>query len=135
MCKLCDQGNPQNHFASRREFLKGTVAAGAAAAGLNLFAARPAAAQDAGPPGGTGLPGRRYVIRGGYVMSMDPFVGDFVQADVLVEGNKILAVRPNLGAVGGPTIDATGRIVMPGFIDTHFTSSRRLCAAFSPMAC
>jgi cytosine/adenosine deaminase-related metal-dependent hydrolase len=49
---------------------------------------------------------------------MDPKVGDFPVADVLVEGKKILDVGPNLGA-SGPTIDATGRIVMPGFIDTH----------------
>ena len=27
-------------------------------------------------------------------MSMDPQVGDFVKADVLVEGKKIVAVRP-----------------------------------------
>src|SRR5262249_59501832 len=60
----------------------------------------------------------RYVIRGGSVMSMDPNVGDFVEADVLVEGKKILAVGPNLGA-SGAVIDARGRIVMPGFIDTH----------------
>src|SRR5262249_32997107 len=42
----------------------------------------------------------------------------FAQADVLVEGKKILAVGPNLNA-GGAVIDARGRIVMPGFIDTH----------------
>ena len=29
-------------------------------------------------------------------MSMDPQVGDFAQADVLVEGKKILAVGPSL---------------------------------------
>jgi len=74
---------------------------------------------DQNPPGGTGQPGRRYIIRGGSVMSMDPTVGDFAQADVLVEGNKILAVGPNLQASGAAIIDATGRIVMPGFIDTH----------------
>src|SRR5262249_33057783 len=74
---------------------------------------------DQGPPGGTGQPGRRYIIRGGSVMSMDPQVGDFAQADVLVEGKKILAVGPNLQATGAAIIDATGRIVMPGFIDTH----------------
>ena len=49
---------------------------------------------------------------------MDPKVGDFVQADVLVEGRKILAVGPNLQADAG-VIDARGRIVMPGFVDTH----------------
>src|ERR1700726_2044367 len=52
-------------------------------------------------------------------MSLDPKVGDFAQADVLVEGKKILAVGPNLHAGGAAEIDARGRIVMPGFIDTH----------------
>jgi 5-methylthioadenosine/S-adenosylhomocysteine deaminase len=117
MCKLCDAGLPHNHFGSRRNFLKGAVATGVAAAGLNLFAARPAAADD--PPMDSGRLGRRYVIRGGSVMSLDPKVGDFAQADVLVEGKRILAVGPNLQAGGAAVIDASGRIVMPGFIDTH----------------
>jgi len=120
MCKLCDRGSLQNHyFASRRDFLKGTAAIGATTAGLSLFAARPASADDDDAPEGAGRPGRRYVIRGGSVMSMDPKVGDFVQADVLVEGKKILAVGANLGAGDAGVIDARGRIVMPGFIDTH----------------
>jgi len=117
MCKLCDLGKPQAHFGSRRNFLKGAAASGIAAMGLNFFAARPAAADD--PPVDCGKPGRRYVIRGGSVMSLDPKVGDFAQADVLVEGKKILAVGTNLQAGGAAVIDATGRIVMPGFIDTH----------------
>ena len=119
MCKLCDEGKLQNHFGSRRRFLKGAAATGVAAAGLNLFAARPVAAEDADLPEDSGKPGRRYLIRGGSVMSMDPKVGDFVKADVLVEGKKILAVGPNLGASDAGVIDAGGRIVMPGFIDTH----------------
>jgi 5-methylthioadenosine/S-adenosylhomocysteine deaminase len=129
MCRLCDAGMPQKHFGlrrslgsrltSRRGFLAGAAATGAAAAaGLSLFAPRPTTAQVGTPPAGAGIPGQRYVIKGGAVMSMDPAVGDFPQADVLVEGNKIVAVGPNLGA-SGEVIDATGRIVMPGFIDTH----------------
>jgi 5-methylthioadenosine/S-adenosylhomocysteine deaminase len=118
MCRLCDAGFRQNHFGSRRNFLKGAAATGiAAAGGLKLFAPRPAAADAGGLPNGTGMPGRRYVLRGGSVMSMDPAVGDFSKADVLIEGNKILAVGPNLN--GGAVIDVSGRIVMPGFIDTH----------------
>jgi len=118
MCSLCDQG--RGFFRSRRDFLKGAAATGAVAAtGLKLFAPRPAAAQNADMPSLTGAPSRRYVIRGGAVMSMDPRVGDFPKADVLVEGDKIVAVRPNLSAGGAAEIDATGRIVMPGFIDTH----------------
>ena len=73
MCKLCDAGFRQNHFDSRRNFLKGAAATGiAAAGGLKLFAPRPAAAEPVVCPNGTGMPGRRYVIRGGAVMSMDP---------------------------------------------------------------
>src|SRR5262249_38366247 len=120
MCKLCQRGSLQNHyFASRRDFLKGAAAVGATTAGLSLFAARRAAADDDDAPEGAGRPGRRYVIRGGSVMSMDPKVGDFAQADVLVEGKKILAVGRNLGAGDAGVIDARGRLVMPGLIDTH----------------
>jgi 5-methylthioadenosine/S-adenosylhomocysteine deaminase len=127
MCKLCDEGKPQDHTRSpggsqlgRRDFLKTATATGVAAAGLNLFAARPVEAHDGGdPPEDHGRHRRRYIIRGGHVMSMDPHVGDFAQADVLVEGKKILAVRPNLHARDAGEIDARGRIVMPGFIDTH----------------
>ena len=122
MCKLCDAGSPQPHrWNSRRGFLKaasaGTVAA---ASGLALFTPREARADDDDRcPEFTGRHGRRYLIRGGAVMSMDPKVGDFAHADVLVEGKKILAVGPNLSAFDVPVIDARGRIVMPGFIDTH----------------
>jgi len=119
MCTLCDEGIPQIHSSSRRDFLKATAATGVAAAGANLFAARPAVADDGDVPADTGRRGRRYIIRGGSVMSMDPKVGDFPQADVLVEGKTILAVGPNLHAGGAAEIDARGRIVMPGFIDTH----------------
>src|SRR5205814_1630201 len=119
MCKLCDERIPQSHSASRRDFLKGTAATAAFAASPNLFSAHPAAADGGDPPEDSGRPGRRYIIRGGSVLSMDPKVGDFAKADVLVEGKKILAVGPNLHAGGADVIDARGRIVMPGFIDTH----------------
>jgi len=126
MCTLCDQGKPQDHSRKaqrsqlgRRDFLKASTATAVGAAGLNLFAARPAAADGSGPPEDHGRHGRRYVIRGGHVMSMDPAVGDFVTADVLIEGKKIKEIGPNLHAGGAGEIDARGKIVMPGFIDTH----------------
>jgi 5-methylthioadenosine/S-adenosylhomocysteine deaminase len=128
MCILCDQGKPQDHARikqlgnqlGRRDFLKASTATAAAAAGIGLFNAPQAAAHDvAGPPLDTGKPGRRYVIRNGHVMSMDPGVGDIVNGDVLVQGNKIVAIGRNLQAGGADEIDAEGRVVMPGFIDTH----------------
>ena len=118
MCKLCDEGKPQDHGASRRDFLKVSTATGAAA-GLGLFAAPTATEASDDAPRDSGRPGRRYLIRRGHVMSMDPAVGDFVEADVLVEGRRIIRVGPNLRAEGAAEIDARGRIVMPGFIDTH----------------
>ena len=53
------------------------------------------------------------------MLSLDPIVGDFERADVLIFGSKIAAVGPNLSASEAEIIDASRAIVMPGFIDTH----------------
>jgi len=78
------------------------------------------------PPPHTGRPGRRYVIRNGYVMTMEPGTpgansafGEFIEGDVLVEGKTIKAIGKNLQAGNATEIDARGKVVMPGFIDTH----------------
>ncbi|PWU03854.1 MAG: amidohydrolase [Terriglobia bacterium] len=64
---------------------------------------------------------RRILLQGGIVLSLDPKVGDFEKADVLIEGKRIAAVGPNLAASARSAlvVNATDRIVMPGFIDTH----------------
>ncbi|AOS64761.1 cytosine deaminase-like metal-dependent hydrolase [Actinoalloteichus hymeniacidonis] len=65
-------------------------------------------------------------------MSMDPTVGNFENADVLIEGKRIVAVGPGIDASDAEVIDARGRIVMPGFVDTHHhlfeTAERALLA-------
>lgn len=43
-----------------------------------------------------------------------PFIGD-----ILVKGGKIDAIGENLHAEGLKVVDARGRVVAPGFIDTH----------------
>ncbi len=56
------------------------------------------------------------VIRGGTVVDGSggaPFV-----ADVAIDGDRIVAVGENLGA-GRDEIDASGKIVTPGFVDVH----------------
>jgi cytosine/adenosine deaminase-related metal-dependent hydrolase/ribose/xylose/arabinose/galactoside ABC-type transport system permease subunit len=63
-------------------------------------------------------PGRR-LLKGGIVISLDPAVGDFTPGDVLIEDDTIVSVGPNLTADGAEVIDATGMIVIPGFVDTH----------------
>ncbi|HVR34132.1 MAG TPA: amidohydrolase family protein [Acidimicrobiia bacterium] len=61
----------------------------------------------------------RKLITGGIVLSLDPAIGDLIEGDVLVEDDRILAVGRDLGASDAEVIDATGMIVMPGFVDTH----------------
>src|SRR5438128_6287773 len=62
---------------------------------------------------------QRLLIRNGFVVSMDPDVGDIPKGDVLVEGGAIVEVGRGLGVSEAEEIDASGMIVMPGFIDTH----------------
>jgi cytosine/adenosine deaminase-related metal-dependent hydrolase len=64
-------------------------------------------------------PRRPILIRGGTVLSLDRAVGDHEAADVLIEGGRISAVRPNISAPNAEVIEAGNMIVMPGFVDTH----------------
>jgi 5-methylthioadenosine/S-adenosylhomocysteine deaminase len=61
----------------------------------------------------------RIVLRDGFVVTMDSELGDLPRADVLIEDDKIAAVGPDLDVSDAETIDASGAIVIPGFIDTH----------------
>ena len=66
---------------------------------------------------------RRILLKGGVVLTLDRQVGDFAQADVLIEDGKIREVRPNIAdRDAAAVVDATNRIVNPGFIDTHHHS-------------
>jgi 5-methylthioadenosine/S-adenosylhomocysteine deaminase len=60
----------------------------------------------------------RMLLRGGYVITMDPAIGDVPDCDVLVEGDRIAAVQRHI-TVDADVLDLTGRIVIPGFVDTH----------------
>jgi len=62
---------------------------------------------------------KQILLKGGTVLTMDPELGNFRNADVLIEGTKIAAVGPNLAVNGAEVIDASNMIVMPGFVDTH----------------
>jgi 5-methylthioadenosine/S-adenosylhomocysteine deaminase len=60
----------------------------------------------------------RILIRGGILLTLDNSLGE-TRGDVLVEGDRIAEVGPNLSADGAQVIDADGDIVMPGMVDTH----------------
>jgi 5-methylthioadenosine/S-adenosylhomocysteine deaminase len=65
------------------------------------------------------VPTDRKLVKGGTVLSLDREVGDFAEGDVLIDGDKIVQVGPNLSAEGAEVIDASGKIVIPGFVDSH----------------
>ena len=72
-----------------------------------------------GKPAGA-LPSRgEFIVRGAWVLTMDPALGDFPDGDLHVRDGVIVAVGRNLDAPGVAVIDARDMIAMPGFIDTH----------------
>jgi 5-methylthioadenosine/S-adenosylhomocysteine deaminase len=70
-------------------------------------------------PEGVGAKGRRTLIKGGTILSMDERVGDYATGDVLIEGSTIAEIAPSISAPDAAVIDAAGHIVMPGFVDAH----------------
>ena len=56
------------------------------------------------------------VIRGGTII--DGSGGEPIEGDIAIVGGKISAIGPNLPK-GDEEIDATGKIVTPGFVDPH----------------
>jgi cytosine/adenosine deaminase-related metal-dependent hydrolase len=65
-------------------------------------------------------PNRHLLLRRGTVITMDRAVGDFVEADVHIQGKHIVAVaRDAKVPAGTQVIDARGTIVIPGLVDCH----------------
>lgn len=106
---------PKVTGVTRREVLS---LFGAAAVG-SVMQGRPAlAAQAAGRQAGSAR--GEYLIRGGQVVSVDPALGTLPRADVHIRGGLIQAIGQDLTAPGATVIDASNRIVMPGFVETHW---------------
>ncbi|MDO8485739.1 MAG: amidohydrolase family protein [Candidatus Limnocylindrales bacterium] len=61
----------------------------------------------------------RTLIKNGIVLTQDPALGEMSGADILIEDDRIVSVGHGLAAADAKVIDATGDIVIPGFIDTH----------------
>jgi cytosine/adenosine deaminase-related metal-dependent hydrolase len=62
------------------------------------------------------------LIKGGYVLTMDPALGDLPTGEVLIDGDEIVQVATRVDshrASRAEKIDASGMIVMPGLIDNH----------------
>jgi 5-methylthioadenosine/S-adenosylhomocysteine deaminase len=114
---------------SRREVI--TAGGAMAAAVSSPIAANTASAQGNAGADATldrlrrtaGESGRRILIRGGVIISMDVGVGDFAAGDVLIEGKRIIGVAPDLSGAAQSgnviVVDAAGMVVIPGMVDCH----------------
>lgn len=61
---------------------------------------------------------KKTLIRCGWIVSMDPSIGERTGEEILIEGDKIVAVGKDLGPAD-ETIDASDMIAIPGLVDAH----------------
>jgi len=98
-------------FLDRRSLLKGVAGlAGGAAAGSFLPGTAEAQVSNQS---------RAILIKGGHVISMDSTIGDIENGDVLIERGAITSVGRNLRAPNAQVVDASSKLVLPGFVDAH----------------
>jgi cytosine/adenosine deaminase-related metal-dependent hydrolase len=78
-------------------------------------------AQDAAEEKGRLTMSKELLVKGGHVVTVDPDLGDLPVGDVLAADGVITAVGQNLqpATADAEVIDAAGRLVIPGLVDTH----------------
>jgi 5-methylthioadenosine/S-adenosylhomocysteine deaminase len=77
---------------------------------------------------------KELLIKGGYVVTVDPDLGDLPVGDVLAADGVITAVGPDLkpATAGAEVVDAAGRLVIPGLVDTHRHVWQGAIGGFTP---
>jgi 5-methylthioadenosine/S-adenosylhomocysteine deaminase len=90
------------------------------------------AAAQGGDPELTQLQSRRSIlIKGGVVLTLAS--NDFAKADVLIADGRIREIGPEIAASGDMAqVDATNRILIPGFVDTHSHSYQGILRSILP---
>ena len=104
-------------FSRRESLLAGGAFAVAAAAATRTALAAESGERFAPQPALS--PGKRLLLKGGTIISMDRGIGDLARGDVLIQGTKISAVAPDIAANGARVMDAADMILIPGLIDCH----------------
>jgi 5-methylthioadenosine/S-adenosylhomocysteine deaminase len=87
---------------------------------LGLGGLSQAKAQSSIPAAAPLPPRTNFVIRGAYVFTMDPVLGELPQGDVHVRDGTIAAVGRGIDAPGALTIDGSDAVVLPGLVETHW---------------
>ncbi|MDJ0490239.1 amidohydrolase family protein [Rhodococcus qingshengii] len=78
--------------------------------------------QSATPPAHTPRPHAPHrLLRGATVVTVDPDLGNFEHADILIANGRIAEIAPRITTEDDDVevIDAGGMIALPGFVDTH----------------
>lgn len=117
-------------IACRRGFLAAMTGAVLPLLGSSIARAQPALEAQAAPA--TGRPGQgEYILRNAYIMTMDPQLGEIPSGSVHVKDGVIAALGERVDAPFAETIDASGMIVLPGLIDTHWHMWHTLFRSFA----
>jgi 5-methylthioadenosine/S-adenosylhomocysteine deaminase len=122
MSRTSDLFHPvRGAMVSRRRLFAAAAAATVGGLGLQTLRESSAAAQGTSPlTGATAVLVRDAAL----VITMDPALGEGLLgtvegADLLWRGDSIAAVGKDLVAPDATVLDARGKIVLPGFVDTH----------------
>jgi len=119
--------NGRNDSTSRRDFIR-EGASFAAAATLPLLPRQATSGDKLSEKErrmidrlgrGTNDVHHRMLLKGGTIISMDPKVGNFQNADLLIEGKRIVDLRPGIKVTEAEIIDASNTILIPGLVDAH----------------
>jgi 5-methylthioadenosine/S-adenosylhomocysteine deaminase len=71
----------------------------------------------------------RTLFKGGVIITMDPAVSNLAIGDVLVEGDRIVAVGPNIQTDGAQVIDASEASLCPASSTPTITCGWASCGA------
>jgi len=77
---------------------------------------------------------KELLIKGGHVVTVDPDLGDLPVGDVLAADGVITAVGQDLrpATADAEVIDAAGRLIIPGLVDTHRHVWQGAIGGFTP---
>jgi 5-methylthioadenosine/S-adenosylhomocysteine deaminase len=77
---------------------------------------------------------KELLIKGGHVVTVDPVLGDLPVGDVLAVDGVITAVGPGLrpATADVEVVEAAGRLVIPGLVDTHRHVWQGALGGFTP---
>ncbi|WP_342455520.1 amidohydrolase family protein [Caloramator sp. Dgby_cultured_2] len=68
---------------------------------------------------------QRILIKNGLIVTMNKD-REILKADILIEDNKIKEIKENISVEADEVIDAEGKVVLPGFIQTHIHLTQTL---------